>query len=141
MRSATSQSAGVGAWGVGVSGRGRAWRRLDSATVAGLIRREDVDAVRQRARIEDVVGEHVTLKSAGVGSMKGLCPFHDERSPSFHVRPQVGRWHCFGCGESGDVYTFLQKMDHVTFAEAVERMAARVGITLRYEDGSAPAQE
>ncbi|MDQ1597067.1 MAG: primase, partial [Microbacteriaceae bacterium] len=75
------------------------------------------------------------LKGAGVGSLKGLCPFHDERSPSFHVRPQVGRYHCFGCGEDGDVFSFLQKMDHTTFTEAVERMAARVGFELHYEDG------
>jgi len=81
------------------------------------------------------VGEYVTLKNAGVGSMKGLCPFHEERSPSFHVRPQVGFYHCFGCGEGGDVFTFLQKMDHVTFSEAVERMAARIGYELHYEDG------
>ncbi|WP_298456759.1 DNA primase [uncultured Cellulomonas sp.] len=104
--------------------------------MAGLIRREDVDAVRERARIEDVVGEHVTLKSAGVGSMKGLCPFHDERSPSFHVRPQVGRWHCFGCGEGGDVISFVQRIDGLAFAESVEYLAARVGIQLRYEEGS-----
>jgi DNA primase len=77
----------------------------------------------------------VSLKSAGVGSMKGLCPFHDERSPSFHVRPQVGFYHCFGCGESGDVYSFLQKMDHVSFSEAVERLAGRAGFELHYEDG------
>ena len=99
------------------------------------IRSEDIAIVRERARIEEIVGEHVTLKPAGVGSMKGLCPFHDERSPSFHVRPQVGFYHCFGCGEGGDVFTFLQKMDHMTFAESVERLAARIGYTLHYEDG------
>ena len=102
-----------------------------------LIRRNDIDEVRSRVNIADIVGDYVTLKSAGVGSLKGLCPFHDERSPSFHVRPQAGRYHCFGCGEDGDVFTFLQRMDHVTFSEAVERMAARVGIELHYEDGGA----
>ena len=106
--------------------------------MAGLIRREDVDAVRERARIDEVVGEHVTLKSAGVGSLKGLCPFHDERSPSFHVRPQVGRWHCFGCGEGGDVISFVQKIDGLAFAEAVEYLAGRVGLQLRYEEGGGP---
>jgi DNA primase len=100
----------------------------------------DIDEVKARVNIADVVGERVALKSAGVGSMKGLCPFHDERSPSFHVRPQVGYYHCFGCGESGDVYSFLRAMDHVSFTEAVERMAARVGYTLHYEDGG-PAPE
>ncbi|HEX7834533.1 MAG TPA: CHC2 zinc finger domain-containing protein, partial [Pseudolysinimonas sp.] len=101
----------------------------------GLIRRSDIDEVRSRINLADVVGDYVTLKSAGVGSLKGLCPFHEERSPSFHVRPQVGFYHCFGCGEGGDVFTFLQKMDHVTFQEAVERMAARIGYELHYEDG------
>ncbi|HWH26817.1 MAG TPA: DNA primase, partial [Pseudolysinimonas sp.] len=101
----------------------------------GLIRRSDIDEVRARINLADVVGDYVTLKNAGVGSMKGLCPFHEERSPSFHVRPQVGFYHCFGCGEGGDVFTFLQKMDHTTFQEAVERMAARIGFELHYEDG------
>ncbi|MBF4573730.1 DNA primase [Herbiconiux sp. VKM Ac-1786] len=109
--------------------------------MAGLIRRNDIDEVRSRINIADVVGDFVTLKSAGVGSMKGLCPFHDERSPSFHVRPQVGYYHCFGCGEGGDVFTFLQKMDHVTFSEAVERLAAKIGFQLHYEDGGAAADQ
>lgn len=109
--------------------------------MAGLIRRSDIDEVRSRINIADIVGDYVTLKSAGVGSLKGLCPFHDERSPSFHVRPQAGRYHCFGCGEDGDVFAFLQKMDHVTFSEAVERMAARVGIELHYEDGGSAASD
>ena len=105
--------------------------------MAGLIRREDIEAVRERARIEDVVGEHVTLKSAGVGSLKGLCPFHDERTPSFHVRPQLGYWHCFGCGEGGDVIAFIEKINHLGFAEAVEYLADRTGVQLRYEEGGA----
>lgn len=103
--------------------------------MTGLIRRNDIDEVRARINIADIVGDYVTLKGAGVGSLKGLCPFHDERSPSFHVRPQVGRYHCFGCGEDGDVFSFLQKMDHTSFTEAVEQMAARVGFELHYEDG------
>src|SRR5215203_2024739 len=103
--------------------------------MAGRIRQSDVDEVKARTNIADIVGEHVSLKSAGVGSMKGLCPFHDERSPSFHVRPQLGYYHCFGCGESGDAYTFLQRMDHVSFTEAVERLAGRIGYELHYEDG------
>ena len=103
------------------------------------IAQADVDEVKARTNIADIVGERVALKSAGVGSLKGLCPFHDERSPSFHVRPQVGYYHCFGCGESGDVYSFLRAMDHLSFTEAVERLAGRIGYTLHYEDGgSAP---
>src|SRR5215467_5772896 len=98
------------------------------------IRQDDVDQVRESVRIEEVIAEHVALKPAGVGSLKGLCPFHDERTPSFNVRPQVGRYHCFGCGEGGDVIDFVQKVDHLSFSEAVERLAARIGHTLRYED-------
>ena len=109
--------------------------------MAGLIRQGDIEEVKARTNIADIVGDYVTLKSAGVGSLKGLCPFHDERTPSFTVRSQVGFYHCFGCGESGDVYSFLQKMDHVTFSEAVERLAARVGLELHYEDGSGAAPE
>ncbi|TFD68234.1 DNA primase [Cryobacterium gelidum] len=109
--------------------------------MAGLIRQTDIEEVKARTNIADIIGDYVTLKSAGVGSMKGLCPFHDERSPSFHVRPQVGFYHCFGCGESGDVYSFLQKMDHVSFSEAVERLAGRVGLDLHYEDGSGAAPD
>ena len=109
--------------------------------MAGLIRQNDIEEVKARTNIADIIGDYVTLKSAGVGSMKGLCPFHDERSPSFHVRPQVGFYHCFGCGESGDVYSFLQKMDHVSFSEAVERLAGRVGLDLHYEDGSGAAPD
>jgi DNA primase len=103
--------------------------------VAGLIKREDIDEVRQRTDIKEVVDGYVTLKGAGLGTYKGLCPFHDERSPSFTVRPQVGRYHCFGCGEDGDVIAFVQKQDHTSFQEAVEKLAARIGYELRYEDG------
>ena len=110
--------------------------------MAGLIKREDIDEVRQRTDIKEVVDGYVTLKGAGLGSFKGLCPFHDERSPSFTVRPQVGRYHCFGCGEDGDVISFVQKLDHTTFHEAVEKLASRIGYELRYEDGgSGPNRE
>jgi len=108
--------------------------------MAGRIRQSDIEEVKARTNLADIVGDFVSLKSAGVGSLKGLCPFHDERSPSFHVRPQVGMYHCFGCGESGDVYTFLQKMDHVSFSEAVERLAGRLGLELHYEDGGGPTE-
>ena len=93
--------------------------------MAGRIRQADVDEVKARTDIADIIGERVALKTAGVGAMKGLCPFHDERSPSFNVRPQAGFYHCFGCGESGDVYSFLRKMDHLSFTEAVVRLAWR----------------
>ena len=109
--------------------------------MAGRIRREDIDELRSRINIVDVVSQYVTLKRAGVGSMKGLCPFHDERTPSFHVRPAVGRYHCFGCGEDGDVFGFVMAMDHTAFVETVERFAAQKSFTLRYEDGEAPKDD
>ena len=105
--------------------------------MAGRIRDDDIAVVRERARIDEVVREYVTLKSAGGGSLKGLCPFHDERSPSFHVTPSRGMWYCFGCGEGGDVLNFVQKIDHLTFAESVEKLAAKTGVELRYVDGGA----
>jgi DNA primase len=105
--------------------------------MAGRIRDDDIALVRERARIEEVVREYVTLKSAGGGSLKGLCPFHDERSPSFHVTPSRGMWYCFGCGEGGDVLSFVQKIDHLSFAEVVEKLADRTGVELRYVDGGA----
>ncbi|HEX5495746.1 MAG TPA: DNA primase [Mycobacteriales bacterium] len=110
--------------------------------MAGRIRDEDIALVRERSPVEEVVGEQVALRNAGGGSMKGLCPFHDERSPSFHVTPARGLWYCFGCGEGGDVIRFVEKVDGVGFTEAVERLAARAGVQLRYvEGGSAPIRQ
>jgi DNA primase len=109
--------------------------------VAGRIKADVVAAVKERTSIEDVVRDHVTLRPGGIGSLKGLCPFHDEKSPSFHVRPQLGVWHCFGCGEGGDVISFVQRVDHLTFAEAVERLADKAGITVEYEEGGARPRE
>ncbi|ANI40761.1 DNA primase [Mycolicibacterium vaccae] len=102
----------------------------------GRIPDRDIAAIRERVNIEDVVGDYVQLRRAGADSMKGLCPFHDEKSPSFHVRPNHGHFHCFGCGEGGDVYAFLQKIEHVSFVEAVELLADRVGYTVTYTGGS-----
>jgi len=105
--------------------------------VAGRIPDRDIAAIRERVRIEDVVGDYVQLRKAGADSLKGLCPFHDEKSPSFHVRPNHGHFHCFGCGEGGDVYAFVQKIEHVSFVEAVELLADRVGYTVTYTGASA----
>ncbi|NIK60876.1 DNA primase [Kribbella shirazensis] len=108
--------------------------------MAGRIKEEDIALVRERARIDDVVGSYVTLKNAGGGNLKGLCPFHDEKSPSFNVTPSRGFFYCFGCQEGGDVIDFIQKIDQITFSEAVETLAAKVGIQLRYDDSGAPLQ-
>jgi len=106
--------------------------------MAGLIKDEDIQLVRERVRIDEVIGQYVTLKSAGGGSLKGLCPFHDEKSPSFNVRPAQGYYHCFGCGVGGDAIKFLREIEGITFAEAVERLADKSGIQLRYEEGGSP---
>ena len=104
--------------------------------MAGRIPTRDIESIKQRINIADVVGEYVQLKTAGVGSLKGLCPFHDEKSPSFNVRADQGFYHCFGCSEGGDVYKFLQKIDNITFYEAVEKCAAKIGFQITYEAGS-----
>ena len=103
--------------------------------MAGRIREDSIAEVREKARIDEVVSSYVTLRNAGGGSQKGLCPFHDEKSPSFHVTPARGFFHCFGCSEGGDVITFLMKIDGLTFAEAVERLADKYGVQLRREEG------
>jgi DNA primase len=108
--------------------------------VAGRISDRDIAEVRERTRIEEVVGEYVALRPAGGGSLKGLCPFHDEKSPSFNVRPAHGYYHCFGCGEGGDAIKFIQEVEHLSFVETVERLAERVGYTLTYEGGGTSVQ-
>ena len=110
--------------------------------VAGRIRDEDIAAVRERSPIDEVVGDYLQLRSAGGGSLKGLCPFHEEKTPSFNVTPARGLWFCFSCVEGGDAIKFVQKIDNLNFAEAIERLAARAGIELRYEQGGhVPGQE
>ena len=102
--------------------------------MSGRIRDEDVQYIRDRAPIDEVVADYVQLKNAGGGQKKGLCPFHDEKSPSFHVTPSKGYFHCFGCQTGGDAITFLMKIDHLSFTETIERLADRMGYTLRYDE-------
>ncbi len=101
-----------------------------------MINPEDLETVRQRSQIADVVAGYVTLRRGGGGSLTGLCPFHEEKTPSFHVTPARGYYHCFGCGEGGDVFDFVQKINNVSFTEAVEFLADKAGVQLRFtEDG------
>ena len=109
--------------------------------MAGRIRDEDVAHVREHVAIDEVVGDYVQLRNAGGGQKKGLCPFHDEKSPSFHVTPAKGYFHCFGCQVGGDVISFLMKIDHLSFTETVERLADRIGYQLRYEDGGGASHQ
>ena len=104
--------------------------------MSGRIRDEDVSYVRDRSPIDEVVGEYVQLKNAGGGQKKGLCPFHDEKSPSFHVTPSKGYFHCFGCQIGGDVIAFIMKMEHLTFTETIERLAERIGYQLTFDQSS-----
>ena len=103
--------------------------------MAGRIREDDVSHIRHSSRIDDVVGDYVQLKNAGGGQKKGLCPFHDEKSPSFHVTPSKGFYHCFGCQSGGDVISFVMKIEHMSFTEAVERLADRMNYQLTYDEG------
>ena len=106
--------------------------------MAGRIRDDDIATVRERAQIDEVVSAYVTLRGAGGGSQKGLCPFHDEKTPSFTVTPARQYFHCFGCGQGGDVFTFLQQIEGLSFVEAVEKLAARAGVELHYAEGGGP---
>ncbi len=101
----------------------------------GRISDADRERVRDANRIEAVVGDYVALKRAGGGNLKGLCPFHDEKTPSFTVSVARGFYHCFGCGEGGDVFDFLMKIDQLTFVEAVQQLAERAGITVTLAAG------
>ena len=103
--------------------------------MAGRIRDEDIALVREKSAIDEVVGEYLQLRNAGGGSLKGLCPFHDEKTPSFNVTPARGLYYCFSCANGGDVIKFIQQIDNLSFVESVERLAARAGIDLRYEQG------
>jgi DNA primase len=110
--------------------------------VAGRIRDEDIALVRERSPIDEVVGEYLQLRNAGGGSLKGLCPFHDEKTPSFNVTPARGLFYCFSCAEGGDAIKFVQKIDGLSFMEAIEHLASRAGVELRYEQGGyVPGQE
>ena len=103
--------------------------------MSGMIRNEDVAYLRENIRIDEVVNDYLPLKQAGGDQKKGLCPFHDEKSPSFHVTLSKGYFHCFGCNKGGDVIKFLMDIDHISFVEAIEKLAARIGYQLTYEGG------
>jgi DNA primase len=110
--------------------------------MTGRIRDEDLALVRERSPIDEVIGEYLQLRGSGGGSMTGLCPFHEEKTPSFNVTPARGLFYCFGCQQAGDVIDFVRKIDSLGFVEAVERLAQRAGIELRYEQGgNVPGRE
>ncbi|WP_445338663.1 DNA primase [Bifidobacterium sp. ESL0822] len=102
--------------------------------MSGMIKKEDIEKVRAKADLYEIVSESVTLKPSGSGTYMGLCPFHDEKSPSFSVRPSMGVWHCFGCGLGGDVFTYVEQEENVEFGDAVEILADKYQIELHYEN-------
>ncbi|WP_421781219.1 DNA primase [Gardnerella sp. DNF01199S] len=101
--------------------------------MAGMIVKEDVERVRAAADLYDIVSATVTLKPSGTGTFVGLCPFHDEKTPSFSVRPSLGVWHCFGCGAGGDVFKYVEQKENIDFREAVELLADRYHIEVHYD--------
>ena len=107
----------------------------------GRIPDSDIQAIRERAPIDEIVGEYVQLKPAGYDSLKGLSPFKDEKTPSFHVRPQRGYYHCFSTGKGGDVFSFLMEMEQVSFPEAVEAVAQKIGYHINYQGGTTGARD
>jgi len=110
--------------------------------VAGRIREETIAAIRERLSIEQVIGDYVTLKPAGAARYKGLCPFHDEKTPSFNVNAGLGVWKCFGCGLGGDLISFVQEKENLSFVETIEVLARRAGVEVTYEQGgAAPRQQ
>ena len=109
--------------------------------MAGRIRQEDVETVRERSDITQVVSGYLQLKKAGRDSLVGLCPFHTEKTASLSVSPSKQVYYCFGCGEGGNVFNFLRKIESLSFAEAVERLADQAGVTLRYEGQTASARK
>lgn len=105
------------------------------------VRQEDVEQLKERVDIVEVIGSYIALKPASAGSFKGLCPFHGEKTPSFNVRANPAFYHCFGCGVGGDVYKFVQEIENISFAEAIEKLAERTGFQLTYDDSSAPEEK
>ena len=108
--------------------------------MVGMIKKEDVEKVRAAADLYDIVSATVTLKPSGTGTFVGLCPFHDEKTGSFNVRPSLGVWHCFGCGLGGDVFKYVEQSENIDFREAVELLADKYHIELHYENsGNGPS--
>ncbi len=106
-----------------------------------MFTREQIDQVRFALDIADVIREFVPSLKASGRSMKGLCPFHTEKTPSFFVHPEKGIFKCFGCGESGDVISFVSKIENVSFTEALEKLASRAGIVLKKDDSRQKSKE
>ena len=107
--------------------------------MAGFISQETIDAIHNTADIVSIIGDYTTLKSRGANDFWGCCPFHGEKTPSFHVDTDKKFYHCFGCHASGDVIKFVMEMEKLSYVEAIETLAKKTGIQIKYKDGGAPA--
>jgi DNA primase len=108
--------------------------------VAGRIRDDDIQTVKDRTDLVQVASQYLTLKKAGADRMVGLCPFHQEKTPSFGISPSKQLYYCHGCGAGGDAIRFIRELEHLSYVEAVERLAQQAGVTLRYEGDSPEAR-
>ena len=107
--------------------------------MSGFISPETIDAIHNTVDIVSVIGDYTTLKSRGPIDYWGCCPFHGEKTPSFHVDSDKKFYHCFGCNVSGDVIKFVMEMEKVGYVEAIELLAKKNGIPIKYKDGGAPS--
>src|SRR5215475_5988080 len=103
--------------------------------MAGTVSPQTIERIRAASDIVDVIGGYIPLKRAGANFVT-LCPFHKEKTPSFNVNPHRQIFHCFGCHKGGDVFTFIQQYENITFIEAVRRLAERANIPLEFESGA-----
>lgn len=103
--------------------------------MSGLIPQRFIEGLLDRVDLAELIGSRITLKKAG-GNYKARCPFHDEKTPSFNVRPDKGFYHCFGCGAHGDAISFIREFDHLGFTEAVEELARRAGVEVPYDEAA-----
>ena len=98
-----------------------------------MIDQETIQRIMDTARIEEVIGDFVSLKRRGANHI-GCCPFHNEKTPSFYVSPSKGIYKCFGCGEAGDVVKFLEKHEHYTYVESLQYLARKYNIEIHEEE-------
>ena len=108
--------------------------------MAGRIRDDDIQAVKERTDLVQLASQYLTLKKAGADRMVGLCPFHQEKTPSFGISPSKQLYYCHGCGAGGDAIRFVRELEHLSYVEAVERLAQQAGVHLRYEGDSPEAR-
>src|SRR5580692_4649192 len=106
-----------------------------------VIKKSSVEALKLRVNLADVVSRVVALKKAGGSKLKGLCPFHNEKTPSFNVDVDKGYYKCFGCGKAGDAISFVRETEQLSFTEAMEALGQRFGVPIEYEAGSGPTRE